>query len=86
MRDEQFTVNLSDDLADFVSEQISGSGSETLSDEVVQQAFDVLRHQHEQTARMKAELDEAEKDPRRYSLEEVKARLERRLAELNAHS
>ncbi|WP_312798214.1 hypothetical protein [Tianweitania sp.] len=86
MRDEQFTVNLPDDLADFVSEHITGSGRETLSNEVVQQAFDVLRHQQEQTARMKAELDEAEKDPRRYSLEEVKARLERRLAELNAHS
>jgi Arc/MetJ-type ribon-helix-helix transcriptional regulator len=83
MRDEQLTVNLSDDHADFVREQVERRGDGTAAD-VVGDALDLLQKRERDLARLRAALDKAAADPRRYSIEEVEARFRKRFSESEA--
>ena len=83
MRDEQLTVSLSDDHADFVREQVERRGDGTAAD-VLSDALNLLQKRERDLARLRAALDKAAADPRRYSIEEVEARFRKRLSESEA--
>jgi Arc/MetJ-type ribon-helix-helix transcriptional regulator len=75
MRDEQLTITLSDEETKFVREQVEHRG-EVSPHDVVKDALSLLRKRESDVARLRAALDEAAADPRRYSMEEVEAHLE----------
>jgi len=77
MRDEQLTVTLSDEQADFVREQVERRGAGS-ADDVVADALGLLRKREADLARIRAEIQAARDDPRRSSIEEVEARLRKR--------
>ena len=79
MRDEQLTVTLSDEQADFVREQVERRGGAS-ADDVVADALGLLRKREADLARIRAALDKAASDPRRYSIEEVEADFRKRFA------
>lgn len=84
MRDEQMTVTISDEDAVFVREQVGLPREER--DVLMDKALSNLQDDREDVARMRAELDEAESDPRRIPIEDVKARFERLLSEEDGRS
>ena len=79
MRDEQLTITLSDEETEFVREQVERRGEASPHD-VVTDALTLLRKRESDLARLRAALDEAAADPRRYSMEEVEAHLEQLFA------
>lgn len=80
MRDEQFTVNLSGESADFLRGEVERRGNSS-ADEVFEDAVSLLRKRESDLAKLRVALDEAAADPRRYSMEEVEAHLEELFAE-----
>jgi len=63
MRDEQLTVTLSDEQADFVREQVERRGAGS-ADDVVADALGLLRKREADLARIRAEIQAARDDPR----------------------
>ena len=85
MRDEQFTVNLSDQNADFMRGEVERRG-ESSADNVFDDAVSLLRKREANLVRLRAEIQAARDNPIRYSIEEVEARLRARFEALAAKS
>lgn len=76
MRDEQFTVNLSDQNADFLRGEVERRGEGVTPEDVLEDALTLLRQREANLARLRAEIQAARDNPVRYSQEEVEAHLE----------